>query len=201
MLFKDIPLGMGSGLAGAALAFPFPLRDGDTSGVVALDLFDLDGDGENSGYGSSSELSTPQRLRSELYDSRVSSSSSSSVVGIEPFGTEDFGNETRKDRNPPAYVLVTDLLEPWVRRESKGADALDVDATLSVSLEGVVGNIGREGVLSRALVCEVTEPSMDDSVLDLESIRFDNFEGDPEGDFVEMSSKIVEKSGAVFEDD
>jgi hypothetical protein len=60
-----MPEGIGGGRTVGALDLdlPFPAREGDTSGVAELDFV---GDGDRCGYGSSSELSTPQRVRNEV---------------------------------------------------------------------------------------------------------------------------------------
>lgn len=62
------------------------------------------------GYGSSSELSTPHRVRREEYDSRVeySSSSSSTPPGKRELDAARFevGMATRNERDLPAYVRV-----------------------------------------------------------------------------------------------
>lgn len=85
-----------------AFDFPFPLLNGDISGVAEVD-FDLEGEGMG-GYGSSSELSTSHLLRSELYDSRASDSSSAvNALAV------DGGKVTRNERNWPAYVRVAGL--------------------------------------------------------------------------------------------
>lgn len=71
-------------------------REGDTIGY--------------GGYGSSSELSTPHRVRREEYDSRVeySSSSSSTPPGKRELDAARFeaGMATRNERDLPAYVRV-----------------------------------------------------------------------------------------------
>ena len=70
----------------------------------ALGDAELDGDArETFGYGSSSELSTPQRERSELYDSRESNSSSRLSIPCETrFDEFATGKGTRNERKLPA---------------------------------------------------------------------------------------------------
>lgn len=90
-------------------AFPFllPVREGEPSEVVVVELV-----GEailKKGRGSSSELSTPQRERSELYDSR--DSKSSFVVRPSAGPDDDSGRVMRKERYFPAYVRVVEVFE------------------------------------------------------------------------------------------
>ena len=73
--------------------------DGETLGDAELDVDAK----EAFGYGSSSELSTPQRERSELYDSRVSNSSSRLSIPCESrFDVFAPGKGTRNERKLPA---------------------------------------------------------------------------------------------------
>jgi hypothetical protein len=73
--------------------------DGETLGDAELGVDAR----ETFGYGSSSELSTPQRERSELYDSRESNSSSRLSIPCETrFDVFATGKGTRNERKLPA---------------------------------------------------------------------------------------------------
>jgi hypothetical protein len=58
-----IPVGIEGSRLARALPFPFPPREGEASEIVDVDFV---GDDHSCGRGSSSELSTPQRVRREL---------------------------------------------------------------------------------------------------------------------------------------
>ena len=75
------------------------LFDGETLGDAELNVDSR----ETFGYGSSSELSTPQRERSELYDSRESNSSSRLPIPCDTrFDVFATGKGTRNERKLPA---------------------------------------------------------------------------------------------------
>lgn len=148
MLFKgfDTPYKIGAKRTAGLAAFdlPFPLRNGDMSGVAEFDL-DFEGEGM-AGYGSSSELSTSHLVRSELYDSRLSNSSSA----FNDWEFDEAGRVTRNERNFPAYVRVVDFVGGII--DSKDPDELEVRLDSSRALKGEAGRVGREGVRSNALI-------------------------------------------------
>lgn len=145
-------------------------------------------------------MSTPHLFRSELYDSRVSSSSSSMVVERGSFGVEE-GKGTRNDLNCPAYVRVMGILELGAMSGRIDAVDFDVDAVYSSYLDGE-GRFGREGVRSNVVSWSDDWPSTDDSVFERESIRLASFEGEVDSYSNEtMSSKIRERSRAGLEGD
>lgn len=136
-------------------------------------------------------MSTSQRLRNELYDSRVSNSSSSFIVC-----EFDGGRVTKNERNCPAYVLVIGL-EDAGRRGSAGGASFEVDATISRVLEGEEGIVGREGVRSTVANSRVVDwLAIEESVLDRASIRFASFVGDEAGDAGAIASRIPDRSRA-----
>ena len=174
------------GRSWTALALPFPDLLGDPLGVDALER-----DGEGTGMRSSSELSTPQRVRRVEYDSRVEYSSSSScvVLGKSPFERVEAGMATRNERDVPAYVRVFIVIWGAAGRGDGGIEEVEC-------LGGDEGKFGREGV--RRLVVELLDcVSREDSVFERASMRLASFVGDEEGDEEGvMESNIRVKSRA-----
>lgn len=135
-------------------------------------------------------MSTPQRERSEEYDSRLRKSSSSRP---RPDAAPLTGNETRKDLDFPAYVR-------FIGARCCGGGGSGKSVGIGFGGERTEGN---EGVRRARLGVEFPDRpvlSIEDSVLDRPSMRLASFPGDPDADAAgDAASNIWDKSLGILE--